>query len=185
MSRRHAWQLIGMGLLLFSSSQTTAAEKPNLVVFICDDLGRLVDDLLAGDELWEVTDRFEEFLHVAGGLVEVDDSRGSAAGGRPDVRCCAGDEDGLAGASAEALFADFEIHLAVDDVDPFVLVMVQVAGPAGGELEDSHGAMGVLAGHLAIDGGPAEVDGLIEAVLSRGDGEAGKHFAARHFLSPG
>ena len=72
---------------------------------------------------------------------------GCAAHAGPHVGNLARNENGFTGAHAKSLIANLKIELAIDDVDPLILVVVQVARPAAsaGEFENAHRAIGVLA----------------------------------------
>jgi hypothetical protein len=88
------------------------------------------------------------------------------------VRNLARYENGLTGPHAKSLIANLKLKLAINDVDPLILVVVEVARPAGKavELENTHRAIGVLCGHLAIDrfaARAAESDVLAEEMPGR------------------
>src|SRR4051794_2456683 len=70
----------------------------------------------------ELADLAEEGFHLAGGLVDVDDLAAFRVRAGPGVGGVAGDEDGFAGADVQLALADVEFELAVDHVDPLVLV---------------------------------------------------------------
>jgi hypothetical protein len=90
----------------------------------------------------------EEIFDGGGGLVGVEDAAGGGAGGGPHMRRVAGDEEGFAGAESELSFAEAAFEVAVEDVDPFVLVKVEVfrASGAAGEFKEGQGALGVFGG---------------------------------------
>ena len=69
-------------------------------------------------------------------------------------------ENGLTGSHAKSLIANLKFKLAINDVNPLILVVVEVARPAAsaGELENTHRAVCVLCGHLAIIRFAAEFD---------------------------
>ena len=73
-------------------------------------------------------------------------------------------EHGVASVGTVELSANLDIEFALDDVDPFVLIVMKVAraGPAGGELEYAHPAVGVFRGHLARIGLAADLDRFAE-----------------------
>lgn len=60
------------------------------------------------------------------------------------MRNFARDEDGFAGADAKSFFPDFKFYLAINEIDPFVLVTVEVARRSNIDLKNRHGAAGVL-----------------------------------------
>jgi hypothetical protein len=100
------------------------------------------------------------------------------------VRNLARYENGLTGPHAKSLITNLKFKLAINDLDPLILVVVEVARPtaSAGELENTHRAVCVLCGHLTIIRFAAEFDTLIESVFPCGDAEAQKHLLALHFL---
>jgi hypothetical protein len=55
------------------------------------------------------------------------------------------DEHGFTSSETEPLLANLQLHLAVNDVNPFILVSVDVARPSGVvHLQNTHCATGVL-----------------------------------------
>jgi hypothetical protein len=102
----------------------------------------------------------------------------------PHVRNLARYENGLTGPHAKSLITNLKFKLAINDLDPLILVVVEVARPtaSAGELENTHRAVRVLCGHLTIIRFAAEFDMLIESVFPCGDAEAQKHLLALHFL---
>src|SRR5688572_24948540 len=91
--------------------------------------------LLARRQVIEVGNFLEELLDGPCRLIDVENSRGVAADGTPDMRRLARNEDRFAGLSGELLLPDLERQLAFKDIQPFVLVVMLVTGPAGGDFE--------------------------------------------------
>jgi hypothetical protein len=88
-------------------------------------------------------------------------------------------EERVAWPEREALRANLDQKLALDDIEPLVLLIVQVSGRAApgveGVLKDEQAAA-VLGRHLEVDGADAEAAPLAEAVCSGGD-EGGHRLA--------
>src|ERR1700730_7143431 len=126
----------------------------------------------------------EELLHLACGLVHINNLARLPAHAGPHVRNLAWYENGLTGTHAKSLITNVKFKLAINDVDPLILVVVQVARPAtcARELENTHRAICVLCRHLTIIRFVAEFDVLTESVFPRGNAEAQKHLLTLHFL---
>src|SRR2546427_11387372 len=95
----------------------------------------------------------EELLHLACGLVHINNLARLPAHAGPHVRSLAGYENGLTGARVKSLTANLKLKLAIDDVDPLILVVVEVARPRphhAGELEHTHCTLCILCRHLTI-----------------------------------
>src|SRR3954470_19906964 len=89
---------------------------------------RVVEDVIPRRQLsvrGSLADRSEERLHRSGGLVHVDDSGLPAGCTGPHVFRIARDEDALACRDDHAPALDLEVALAVEHVDPFVLLVVE------------------------------------------------------------
>ena len=128
----------------------------------------------------------EEFFHESRRLVHIDDLAWNRTHACPGVSDLARDVNGLSGVDAESLLIELEIELALEEVDPLVLFMMEVARAAtcARELEDAHGTIGVVGRDLAVARfAAAQLDVLAEAIFSRGDAETGKHFLTCHFSS--
>jgi hypothetical protein len=74
----------------------------------------------------------------------------------------------------ESFVAHVKLKLALNDVDPLILIVMQMGRAAAGasELENTHRAIGVPTGYLTIvrfAARPTEFDLLIESVFSGGD----------------
>src|SRR2546422_3895374 len=97
-------------------------------------------------DLWlaELAYLAEELLHLACGLVHINNLALLPAYVGPHVRNLARYENGLTGPHAKSLIANLKLKLAINDVDPLILVVVEVARPAGKavELENTHRAIG-------------------------------------------
>ncbi|HUD46569.1 MAG TPA: hypothetical protein VMR33_07050 [Candidatus Baltobacteraceae bacterium] len=93
------------------------------------------------------------------------------------------DEHRFTSAEVEPLLAHLQLHLALNDVNPFVLVSVHVARPSGVvHFQNAHCATGVLSRHLAINDRAAVLKSLIEPVFSCANAETRKHLFTLHFL---
>src|SRR5438874_2597136 len=130
-----------------------------------------------------LADLAEELFHLPRRLIDVDELARPPAHAPPDMGDFARDENTLAGAQVKLLLADVEFKLAIDDVDPLILIVVEMLRSPGVavEFENTHRAVGVLRRDLAIDRlpfGAAELDVLAESVIPRGDAEAHEHFFA-------
>jgi len=86
----------------------------------------LVDGLLARRQLFEFGQHLKELLDLASRLVGIEDL-GRAANGRPNVLDVAGNEHGLASAEVKTLLANLQLHLALHDVNPFILFRVDTS----------------------------------------------------------
>src|ERR1700676_3636098 len=126
----------------------------------------------------------EELLHLACGLVHINNFARLPAHAGPHVGNLARNENGLTGAHAKSLITNLKFKLAIDDVDPLILAVVEVARPAAsaGEFENAHCAIRVPCRDLTIMRFAAELDSLIESVFPRADAEAQKHLLTLHFL---
>src|ERR1043165_2475829 len=139
-----------------------------------------VNCLFARRQAFVFGQRLEELLDLAGWLVGVDDPGWDAA---PRVLYVARNEHGFTRSEVEALLANFQLHLAVNDVNPFVLVRIHVARPSGVvDLQDTHRTTRVLSGHLAIDLSAVVGEPFVEPILSCADVEALKQFLTFHLL---
>src|SRR3984957_3491970 len=116
--------------------------------------------------------------------VETKNSDRLPAHGGPHVRNLARYENGLTGPHAKSLITNLKFKLAINDVDPLILVVVEAARPTApaGELKNTHRGDCVPCGHLTIVRFAAEFDTLIESVCPCGDAEAHKHLLILHFL---
>jgi len=128
----------------------------------------------------------EESLHLACGLVHINNFARLLAHAGPHVRNLARDEDGFARAGAKLLFANGKLEFAFEDVYPLILVVVEMARAAAsaGELENAQCAICVPGRHLTIIRLASEFDWLIKPVFSRGDTKTQKHLFTRHLLRP-
>src|ERR1700682_3880144 len=136
----------------------------------------------------------DAILHLACGLVHINNLARMAVetenAGRlpahagPHVRNLARYENGLTGPHAKSPITNLKLKLAINDVDPLILVVVEVARPAAsaGEFENAHCAIGVPCRDLTIVRFAAELDSLLESVFPRADAEAQKHLLTLHFL---
>src|SRR6516164_1880006 len=97
-----------------------------------------LDHLLSRYNVFEVDERSKELLHFARRLIDVDDPARPITRGAPDMRHVAGQKDRLARARVKSPIANLEYPLAIDDVDPFVLVVVDMTRPSACELERAH-----------------------------------------------
>ena len=79
---------------------------------------------------------------------------------------------------------NLKIKLTVNDIDPLILVVMEMARPAGSArgLENTHRAVCVLCRHFAINWSVAEFGLLAKTVVPRGHVEARKHLFIFHFL---
>ena len=130
----------------------------------------------------------EELLHLARGLVRIDDFAWLAAYAAPHVRNIPRHKNAFTRTEVEAFVAYVKLEFALHDVDPFILIVMQMGRPAAGarELEHAHRAIGVLVRYFAIVWLAArspECDLLVESIFSGGDAEADKHFLGLHLLS--
>src|SRR6476646_6304437 len=100
------------------------------------------------------------------------------------MRGLARDENAFTGGQAQWFSANHKMNLTINDVDPFILLLVQVARPAAcaGKLENAHRALCVVRRDLAIIPFATESDMLAESVVPCGDAEARKHFLILHFF---
>src|SRR6202795_4355155 len=116
--------------------------------------------------------------------VETENAGRLPAHAGPHVRNLARYENGLTGPHAKSLITNLKFKLAIDDVDPFILVVVEVARPTApaGEFKNTHRAVCVPSAHLTIIRFAPEFDTLIESVFPCGDVEAHKHLLILHFL---
>jgi hypothetical protein len=140
----------------------------------------LLNRLLARRQVFEFGQHLKELLDFAGRLVGIDDLSWGADG-RPRVLDVAWYEYGFTSSEAAPLFANLQLQLAVNDVNPVVLVAVEVARP-------SHCATGVLSRHLAINRRAVAVEPIIEPVFSCANAEAHNavpHSSSSLFLSSG
>src|ERR1700680_4214313 len=136
----------------------------------------------------------EELLHLACGLVHINNLARMAVetenAGRlavhagPHVGNLARYENGLTGPHAKSLITNLKFKLAINNVDPLILVVVEVARPtaSAGELENTHRAICILCRYLTIMRFAAEFDVLIVSVLPCGDAEAREHLLTLHVL---
>src|SRR5262249_15466863 len=97
----------------------------------------------------------------------------------PHVRNFARQKNTFTGTEVESFVAHVKFKLAFNDVDPLILIVMQMGRAAAGarELENAQRASGVLARYLAIVGfaaGPPDLDVLFESFFSGADGEAEK-----------
>jgi DNA-binding transcriptional MerR regulator len=94
----------------------------------------------------------EELLHLACGLVHVDDLARFAPHAAPYVRNFARHKNAFTGTEVGPFVAHVKLKLARNDIDPLILIVMQMGRSAAGasELEDAHRAIGVLARYLAI-----------------------------------
>lgn len=116
----------------------------------------------------------EELFHLSGGGIGDEEAAGGVAVEGEGVGDTAGAEDGVSGLEGVELAADFDEIFALQDVEPFVLVVVEVARWA------SLGGVVVLHGEevvAAVFGGDFEGGGAVGedalegvAVLGVGDG---------------
>src|SRR5690348_12144487 len=74
----------------------------------------------------EFADFAEEFFDAAGGLVDIQDSPVLLARASPDVRHVSRDEDAFAAGKLKLLIADVKFEFAVENVDPLVLLVMQM-----------------------------------------------------------
>src|SRR5262245_24211975 len=95
-------------------------------------------------------------------------------------------ENRLAGAQAKSLITNLKIKIPIYDIDPLILVIVEVARAAvlARELENAHRAICILGRQLAIVRFAAEFDVLTESVVLGGDDEALKQVFSLHLLYP-
>jgi hypothetical protein len=103
---------------------------------------------------------------------------GAVAGEGPGVGQISWCEERVAGAQGVAFGADLGDELAFEDVEPLVLMGMEVAGWAAlravGVFDDEEFAVSVLGEDLEGDGGDAEVVDFFEAVFSSRDGMKGR-----------
>ena len=119
----------------------------------------------------------EELLHPAGRLVDDDRSAGRVCRGNPQMPDFSRNEYRLTRAGAKFPVANLEIERAGYDVDPLVLLVVEVTWPdvSPTKLEHAQRATGVAAGEFAGDWLLPKRDVLIEAVLSSRHTETHEH----------
>src|SRR5215217_6725660 len=102
----------------------------------------------------------KERLYLARGLQGADQSSGPLPDVRPHVRHLPRSEHGISRAQLVALLADVDDVLALDDVEPLVLLVVQVpTRPAFldvDDLGDAEAAVSVQGGNLGVDHPGAE-----------------------------
>ena len=117
-------------------------------------------------------------------LIHVQDFDWRIADGSPDVRSSSGQKYTFSRARVVLPATHFEVKFACNNVNPLVLLMVQVArtSAGAGELEYTHRAVCVLGRYLAIVWFAGEFDVLIQPVFACGDAEAYEHFLTRHNL---
>src|ERR1051326_1646191 len=154
-----------------------AAKADDLVLGIC-----FLDHLLGRWGIFEIGECTKELLDFARRLVDVDDSSRLIAREGPDMRDVARQKDRLARAGVKSPIANLKYPLAVDDVNPLILVVVDVTRPSACELERAHRAVRILCRSLAIQRLASELDLFIEAVASCRDIETGKYFLILHPL---
>src|SRR5882757_4039137 len=128
-----------------------------------------------------LADLAEEFLHLAGRLIHIDDPARLVAYAAPQMGNLARDENALPGARAEFLLGNMKLELAVDHINPLVLIVVEVLRSArvALELEYTHSSAGVLARNLAVNRlalGSTELNMLTKSVVARANAEPDKHF---------
>src|SRR5258708_33392220 len=66
----------------------------------------------------------EKGLHFACGLIHIDDFSGSSVCAAPHMSNIAWQENRFTGTGTESLFADLELELPLNDVDPFILFVM-------------------------------------------------------------
>src|SRR5581483_11989817 len=115
-----------------------------------------------------LSDLPEELFHAARRLVNVQNPGGPAVCRHPSMNGLARDKNALTGGGGELPLADNEQQLAIDDINPLVLIVVPPprAGAGSGELEDTQGAARISPGHLAINRLARQLYSLIEARLA-------------------
>src|SRR5260370_1892803 len=122
-------------------------------------------------DLWlaELAYLAEELLHLACGLVHINNLARLPAHAGPHVRNLARYENGLTGPHAISLITNLKLKLAINDVDPLILVVVEVARPTASavKLENTHCAICVLCRHLTIIRFAAELILPTESVFPR------------------
>lgn len=147
----------------------------------------LIDKLLGGNQpLWRQAQLAEERLHFTGGLVDIHDFARSTIRAAPHVRNFARHKNTFAGSELEPFFANVHFKLAFNDVDPLILIVMDMRRSAAesGEFENAHRAVRVLARYFAIvrfAARPAELGRLVESVFAGSDAETGEYFLAFHF----
>ena len=123
-------------------------------------------------------DAAEEGFHPACGGEGDEQLSGAVAGEGPGVGQISWCEERVAGAQGVAFGADLGDELAFEDVEPLVLMGMEVAGWAAlravGVFDDEEFAVSVLSEDLEGDGGDAEVVDFFEAVFSSRDGMKGR-----------
>src|ERR1700677_1425832 len=127
----------------------------------------------------------EELLHRASVLVHIDDFARLVAHTGPHVGHFAWKENALGGADARARIANLKIKLAIQDVYPFILLVVEMARPPAiaRKLEYTHRTICVPGRPLSIIRFAADFDMLTESVVPRCNAESHKHLVTPHFLS--
>ena len=124
-------------------------------------------------ETTELVQFAEEGLHLSGGGEGYEHSATTVAGEGPDMRHVARGEDRVSGVEDERPIADLDVELTLEDVEPLVLVGMEVAGRAAflvvGVLNDEELSVRLLGGDLKSHGGDTEVVGCGGTVFTGWD----------------
>src|SRR5690242_15561694 len=111
-------------------------------------------------------------------MVRINDSACAA----PGVLYVARNEHRLTSAEVEALPGGLQLHFPLNDVNPFILVLINVTGPSCiVYFQYTHCAARVLSRHLAVNPRAVVCKPFVEAILFRSNAEACEQFLTLHF----
>src|SRR5678816_2642291 len=106
----------------------------------------LIDQLFRGDQIFRVLAEFaEKFFNVPSGLENLKNTATVFADATPHMRRFTRDENRSARPKPKLFIANAKFEIALQNVNPLVLFVMQVLGAAaaGGELESAHRAVGI------------------------------------------